>query len=131
MAYICGVLEKQASCIEPPRANRFAAISICAIGGTREHSGLRISRRRFTFWPGFGLFSLAEKLRANGLDELAAATMHVADSALETTLLRAVAVDNQSSVLLDCALLLLEISTVAHTGHRAEGIEKAGTAGAG
>ena len=32
-------------------------------------------RRRFVFWLGFGLFNLAEKLRADGLDELAAAIM--------------------------------------------------------
>ena len=34
-----------------------------------------MTRRRFAFWLGFGLFSLAQKLRVYGLDELAAATM--------------------------------------------------------
>jgi hypothetical protein len=34
-----------------------------------------MNRRRFTFWLGFGLFSLANKLRCYGLDELAAALM--------------------------------------------------------
>jgi hypothetical protein len=34
-----------------------------------------MTRRRFTFWVGFGLFSLAEKLRADSLDRLAAAAM--------------------------------------------------------
>ena len=34
-----------------------------------------MTRRRFAFWLGFGLFSLAEKLRFDGLDSLAAATM--------------------------------------------------------
>ena len=37
-----------------------------------------MTRRRFAFWLGFGLFSLAQKLRVYGLDELAAATMRVA-----------------------------------------------------
>lgn len=39
-----------------------------------------MTRRRFAFWLGFGLFSLADKLRADGLDEFAAATMRRADS---------------------------------------------------
>ena len=34
-----------------------------------------MTRRRFTFWLGFGLFSLAEKLQLDGLDSLAAAAM--------------------------------------------------------
>ena len=34
-----------------------------------------MTRRRFAFWLGFGLFSLAEKLRADSLDRLAAAAM--------------------------------------------------------
>ena len=38
-----------------------------------------MTRRRFAFWLGFGLFSLANKLRVYGLDELAAATMRAAD----------------------------------------------------
>ena len=37
-----------------------------------------MTRRRFAFWIGLGLFSLAEKLRVYGLDELAAATMRAA-----------------------------------------------------
>lgn len=34
-----------------------------------------ISRRRFAFWMGFGLFTLSNKLRVYALDELAAALM--------------------------------------------------------
>lgn len=37
-------------------------------------------RRRFLFWVGFGLFGLAEKLKANSLDDLAAALMRSAES---------------------------------------------------
>ena len=37
-------------------------------------------RRQFAFWFGFGLFSLGEKLHLGGLDQLAAATMRLADS---------------------------------------------------
>jgi len=40
-----------------------------------------MTRRRFAFWLGFGLFSLAERLRIYGLDELAAATMRAAEPA--------------------------------------------------
>jgi hypothetical protein len=36
---------------------------------------MNISRRRFAFWVSFGLFSLSNKLRVYGLDELAAAIM--------------------------------------------------------
>jgi hypothetical protein len=39
-----------------------------------------MTRRRFAFWVGFGLFGLAEKLRAEVLDDLAAATMRVGES---------------------------------------------------
>ena len=39
-----------------------------------------MKRRRFLFWVGFGLFSLGEKLRAGGFDELAAATLKGADT---------------------------------------------------
>src|SRR5262249_16186028 len=39
-----------------------------------------MTRRRFVFWVGFGIFSLAEKLHLNGLDRLAAATMRLADA---------------------------------------------------
>jgi hypothetical protein len=42
--------------------------------------GLHMNRRRFLFWVGFGLFSLGEKLRAGGFDELAAATLKGADT---------------------------------------------------
>lgn len=38
-----------------------------------------MNRRRFAFWIGFGLFSLSEKLRAQGLDRLAAATMRATE----------------------------------------------------
>jgi hypothetical protein len=34
-----------------------------------------MQRRRFVFWVGFGLFGLAEKLRASTLDDVAAALM--------------------------------------------------------
>jgi hypothetical protein len=40
-----------------------------------------MNRRRFTFWLGFGLFSLSEKLRVTGLDALAAAAMRRTDTA--------------------------------------------------
>ena len=36
---------------------------------------LTMTRRRFAFWLGFGLFSLADRLHINGLDALAAAAM--------------------------------------------------------
>ncbi len=38
-----------------------------------------MTRRRFAFWLGFGLFTLAEKLRMGSLDALAAATMRAAE----------------------------------------------------
>jgi hypothetical protein len=38
-----------------------------------------MTRRRFTFWLGFGLFTLAEKLQFSGLDALAAAAMGVGE----------------------------------------------------
>jgi hypothetical protein len=40
-----------------------------------------MTRRRFAFWLSFGLFSLADKLRIYGLDELAAATLRAAEPA--------------------------------------------------
>jgi hypothetical protein len=40
---------------------------------------MSITRRRFAFWVGFGLFSLANKLRVYGLDELAAGMMRAAE----------------------------------------------------
>jgi hypothetical protein len=39
-----------------------------------------MNRRRFVFWFSFGLFSLAEKLRIYGLDELAAATLRAMEA---------------------------------------------------
>jgi hypothetical protein len=39
-----------------------------------------MTRRRFVFWIGFGLFSLGEKLRAESFDKLAAAAMRAAPS---------------------------------------------------
>ncbi len=42
-------------------------------------------RRRFVFWLGFGLFNLAERLRADGLDELAAAMMRLSESSTPKT----------------------------------------------
>jgi hypothetical protein len=38
-----------------------------------------MTRRQFAFWFSFGLFSLAERLRAEGLDRLAAATMRATE----------------------------------------------------
>jgi hypothetical protein len=40
-----------------------------------------MDRRRFTFWLGFGLFTLSDKLRVSGLDALAAAAMRSTESA--------------------------------------------------
>jgi hypothetical protein len=40
-----------------------------------------ITRRRFAFWVGFGLFGLAERLNADGLDTLAAAAMRGSEPA--------------------------------------------------
>ncbi len=44
-----------------------------------------MTRRQFAFWFSFGLFSLAEKLRVYGLDELAAATMGAVESSTPAT----------------------------------------------
>jgi len=44
-----------------------------------------MQRRRFVFWVGFGLFGLAEKLRASVLDDLAASIMRKTDSRAATT----------------------------------------------
>jgi hypothetical protein len=44
-----------------------------------------MTRRRFAFWFSFGLFSLAEKLRVYGLDELAAATLGAVEPAKSPT----------------------------------------------
>ncbi|HEY4312242.1 MAG TPA: hypothetical protein VGN12_22530 [Pirellulales bacterium] len=42
-------------------------------------------RRKFMFWVGFGLFGLSEKLRANSLDDLAAALMRTTEPKTPTT----------------------------------------------
>lgn len=44
-----------------------------------RRSRWQISRRKFAFWIGLGLFTLGEKLRADSLDELAAATMRATE----------------------------------------------------
>lgn len=44
----------------------------------RDRSGSGLTRRRFAFWVGFGLFTLGEKLNARAFDTLAAATMRAA-----------------------------------------------------
>jgi hypothetical protein len=38
-----------------------------------------VTRRRFTFWLSFGLFTLADRLRIDGLDSLAAEAMRLID----------------------------------------------------
>lgn len=43
-----------------------------------EKSSPRWTRRRFAFWVGLGIFSLGERLNAQGFDHLAAATMKLA-----------------------------------------------------
>ncbi len=45
-------------------------------------SAVGLTRRRFAFWVGLGLFSVGEKLRAGAFDNLAAATMRSAETAL-------------------------------------------------
>jgi hypothetical protein len=40
-----------------------------------------VTRRRFTFWLSFGLFSLSERLRIDGFDTLAAEAMRLTDPA--------------------------------------------------
>jgi hypothetical protein len=49
-----------------------------------EPSRFQLTRRRFAFWVGFGLFNLAEVLRADVLDDLAAASMRATDPAKPT-----------------------------------------------
>ena len=44
-----------------------------------KRSRFQITRRRFAFWIGLGLFNLAEVLRADGLDALAAASMRATE----------------------------------------------------
>lgn len=53
---------------------RITAAAYCA-AQLGPHCAQAMTRRRFAFWVGFGLFSLADKLRIEGLDTLAAATM--------------------------------------------------------
>jgi hypothetical protein len=43
-----------------------------------------MTRRQFAFWLGFGLFSLADRLRVYGLDDLAAAAMRATESGSST-----------------------------------------------
>jgi hypothetical protein len=43
-----------------------------------------MTRRRFAFWIAFGLFSLAQRLRVYGLDELAAALMQATEPPSES-----------------------------------------------
>lgn len=43
-----------------------------------------MNRRQFAFWLGFGLFSLADRLRVYGFDELAAAAMRATESSSVT-----------------------------------------------
>ncbi|HEV3137402.1 MAG TPA: hypothetical protein VGZ26_05850 [Pirellulales bacterium] len=45
----------------------------------RPRSRFEVTRRRFAFWLGLGLFNLAEALRADGLDDLAAAAMRATE----------------------------------------------------
>jgi hypothetical protein len=44
-----------------------------------RRSRFQITRRRFAFWLGLGLFNLAETLRADSLDDLAAASMRATE----------------------------------------------------
>jgi hypothetical protein len=53
-------------------AHHAAAASFCLVSPL-------MTRRRFAFWLGFGLFTLADKLRIGGFDVLAAATMRAAE----------------------------------------------------
>jgi hypothetical protein len=52
----------------------------CAAAEVKSDKVSLMTRRQFAFWVSFGLFSLAEKLRAEGLDRLAAATMRATES---------------------------------------------------
>jgi len=46
----------------------------------RKRFTWKLSRRRFAFWVGFGLFSLGERFRCGALDALAAETMRRTES---------------------------------------------------
>ncbi|MBI3465597.1 MAG: hypothetical protein HY000_21470 [Planctomycetes bacterium] len=48
-------------------------------------SGFKITRRRFSFWLGLGIFSVGEKLQARGFDELAATIMRGAEPAASSS----------------------------------------------
>ena len=50
---------------------------------------LRMKRRQFVFWFGFGLFSLGEKLHVGGLDKLAAATVRFTEPTTASAFLAA------------------------------------------
>jgi hypothetical protein len=43
-----------------------------------------MNRRQFTFWLGFGLFSVADRLRVYALDDIAAAAMRATEATLST-----------------------------------------------
>jgi hypothetical protein len=47
---------------------------------SNDTSRFRLTRRRFAFWVGLGLFHLGETLRADAFDTLAAATMRATES---------------------------------------------------
>ncbi|MEX0679634.1 MAG: hypothetical protein WD063_21370 [Pirellulales bacterium] len=51
----------------------------------RDGSRFKITRRRFAFWVGLGLFSLGEKLGGNRFDALAAATMRATEPSKPST----------------------------------------------
>jgi len=50
-----------------------------------QPSRFQLTRRRFAFWLGFGLFNLAEALRVEAFDDVAAAAMRATESAPPTT----------------------------------------------
>jgi hypothetical protein len=52
---------------------------------SRHRSGFQFTRRRFAFWVGLGLFNLAEALRADALDDLAAAAMRATEPGIPKT----------------------------------------------
>lgn len=51
----------------------------------RLPNSLSVTRRRFAFWVGLGLFNLSEALGAESLDRLAAATMRATEPKAEPT----------------------------------------------
>jgi hypothetical protein len=94
-----------------------------------------VDRRRFAFWFSFGLFSLSEKLRVYGLDELAAAAMRAAEpttaGAASTSAIHWRAADNElwqwyeRETLIDGKWVLSGITTPINkqTGERYTGHE--------